>query len=683
MTTTTENMTELTIPGAYSRVYETIAQLDNNQGLNPEDYPRPRQNYTARRRMWCSPLDEREHELLTLDNHPFRTQHGAGERNFRVPATETVIELAREQGKIVTVALVRDGNSPSYAEDYETSPEVKMTYPIKFYCDDFSGDIKMEHGEPYCDCREYDERNTCRHVRSRNNRMMVNRYLTRDTHSYHEMVDPVARARQEVENGIYQVNLSQADDRERNGVMYRVPSQARIQVMRRMIEDGNSVSLIAPDGMSRHYFGHLISGSLTLEASAKHRIVRLVDTLTCTCDEQRCSVYDNTVSFYKNLVLTRRYVVEQETNYASRFNSLMESDWQTQEEEVNSFLSQYSLGSEQSYVNNLNQFVADYREASERSFPLVYGYENVTNGVCAPGRKAFGVEIEFDRGNTHQIARELYEAGYAERPVMEGWHWNARTSRPYSTWSLEWDATVTGGEIVSPILHDTRETWEAIEKICKIITDNGGEASVRTGQHVHMGTVNRSMRSPRRRARNAREVSRANILSLYLAMEDSIHRVQTDPYRQVHRGFRWCSPMDTHSIRPLMNRLNEEPITGNDHGSSLNFGHPERIEFRGSDGTLDPAHIQAQVMVAAALVDAAERGGAVDAALDHQEVKRQTIGVNSRRRSIIADVLADSAQDDDELVASEASFVHFISALFDYDHGRRMMVGIAANTPWQ
>src|SRR5205814_10423748 len=86
-------------------------------------------------------------------------------------------------------------------------------------------------------------------------------------------------------------------------------------------------------------------------------------------------------------------------------------------------------------------------------------------------------------GNPTEIARALYNAGLASSPRQEGYH--SRHRQP-GMWSVETDATVTG-EVVSPVLRDTPETWAQLERVCQILQSHGARVTSSTGGHVHVG----------------------------------------------------------------------------------------------------------------------------------------------------------------------------------------------------
>ena len=51
---------------------------------------------------------------------------------------------------------------------------------------------------------------------------------------------------------------------------------------------------------------------------------------------------------------------------------------------------------------------------------------------------------------------------------------------------VERDTTITG-EVVSPVLQDTPETWAQLDRACAILRENGARVTARTGGHVHVG----------------------------------------------------------------------------------------------------------------------------------------------------------------------------------------------------
>src|SRR5258708_31825923 len=96
--------------------------------------------------------------------------------------------------------------------------------------------------------------------------------------------------------------------------------------------------------------------------------------------------------------------------------------------------------------------------------------------------QTFGVEIEFDGADANAVARAFHAAGLASTPNLQGYH----SRREPGKWVVEHDTTVNG-EVVSPILRDTPETWAQLERACAILRDSGATVTTRTGGHVHVG----------------------------------------------------------------------------------------------------------------------------------------------------------------------------------------------------
>ncbi len=108
--------------------------------------------------------------------------------------------------------------------------------------------------------------------------------------------------------------------------------------------------------------------------------------------------------------------------------------------------------------------------------------------VIGDPNQTFGVEIEFDGADPGAVARALHAAGLSTSPTQRGYH----SARQPGEWVCERDSTVTG-EIVSPVLRDTPETWSQLEQVCSILQSNGARATARTGGHVHVGADSAGM----------------------------------------------------------------------------------------------------------------------------------------------------------------------------------------------
>jgi hypothetical protein len=216
--------------------------------------------------------------------------------------------------------------------------------------------------------------------------------------------------------------------------------------------------------------------------------------------------------------------------------------------------------------------------------------------VIGDPNQTFGIEIEFDGANPNAVARALHDAGLASSARQEPYH---SSSRVPGKWTVEHDATVAG-EVVSPILQDTPETWAQLERVCQILQAQGARASGRTGGHVHVGVDSAGMDHD---VNKFRRVAR-----MCAWAEDLLYRLAaaTGQRGRSHRGstngYRWCGPMgsgqfeETQGLSDLANRV------GSSHSVGLNFGNilerNRTIEYRYFDSSLDPARLQANIKLA-------------------------------------------------------------------------------------
>lgn len=97
--------------------------------------------------------------------------------------------------------------------------------------------------------------------------------------------------------------------------------------------------------------------------------------------------------------------------------------------------------------------------------------------------RRFGVEIEFDRGTggydqRENIVRDCVAAGI--RAEIENYNHNTRAH-----WKMTTDATVSGGEFVSPILAGDTASLDEMRDVIRIVRSHGGVATATVGMHVH------------------------------------------------------------------------------------------------------------------------------------------------------------------------------------------------------
>jgi hypothetical protein len=215
--------------------------------------------------------------------------------------------------------------------------------------------------------------------------------------------------------------------------------------------------------------------------------------------------------------------------------------------------------------------------------------------VIGDPQQTFGIEVEFDGADPNAVARALFEAGLAASPLQQGYH----SRREPGKWAVERDATVTG-EIVSPVLRDTPETWEQLERVCQILRDHGAHTTARTGGHVHVGVDSAGLDHDVNRFRRVAQVC--------AWAEDLIYRLAGSTgrggrrHRGVGNGYRWCGPMGSGRFEEATSLAELASRVGASHSVGLNFGNileqRRTIEYRYFDSSLDPVRLQNNIRLA-------------------------------------------------------------------------------------
>lgn len=239
--------------------------------------------------------------------------------------------------------------------------------------------------------------------------------------------------------------------------------------------------------------------------------------------------------------------------------------------------------------------------------PLPYEYDNVLNGNDV----TFGVELEFVDGDSNAIARELHALGICASSSMSGYH----SAGAPGKWKLERDGSVSrgdyGGELVSPVLTDTPETWRTIEKICEVAKRHGAQINTKCGGHVHVG-INNLDHARQRWKRFFKSVA---------GTEEAVYRFSGGTEGIVRSGHHhYAIPFadqaarasrsrhqfdDIHGLRTMLAPYDRTRYQGVNLQNLVNGTRPT-VEFRYFNGALEPGQIQANVKLAAGFMQAAE-----------------------------------------------------------------------------
>ncbi len=232
-------------------------------------------------------------------------------------------------------------------------------------------------------------------------------------------------------------------------------------------------------------------------------------------------------------------------------------------------------------------------------------WDLVTDGSALGGTgNTFGTEFEmvFRTGSDASSAiRELYRDGLSQSAEQVGYHATQRSG----FWVPSRDGSLSGGygvEFVSPVLQDRPEDWEQVAHVLEVAKRHGAAVNNTCGAHTNIGTGPMDSRTF-----NWQRLARAGIgheLTLY-----RIGGANSDQYRSVrqpgiHRGTGYASPFGSEiQIGENTDAVTaRRRISNNSRYTLFNCTHDGRIEMRYPNATLDTRQVQAQVIVANAMV---------------------------------------------------------------------------------
>ena len=231
-----------------------------------------------------------------------------------------------------------------------------------------------------------------------------------------------------------------------------------------------------------------------------------------------------------------------------------------------------------------------------------------------PGRRAetdrwtFGLELEFAVADAGWVATELHALGLCASPEPASYH----APRSGGLWVVEQDRSVStvfespdggapivvGGEVVSPPLRDTPETWAQVASVLEVLRKCGAEVNRSCGLHVHFGADALRPAGGTARPRDLLlSLSRLAVLA-NVCFEDLFFRMASAEGGQ-HRGqnvyYRHCRPLERpllaayENVTDLAGALGLEGAARRAALNLTNVGDPQKdtVEFRHCNGTLD------------------------------------------------------------------------------------------------
>jgi hypothetical protein len=265
---------------------------------------------------------------------------------------------------------------------------------------------------------------------------------------------------------------------------------------------------------------------------------------------------------------------------------------------------------------------------------------NMRNAPAAPHRpgsrpdgslvtRRFGIELEFNSGTYSgydmrgDIVRTVTGMGISA--TVEAWNHN---TRPH--WKMTTDATVTGGEFVSPIMAGDTASLDEVRDIIRVIRDHGGVSTQTVGMHVHHDVTDFTTPAMRVRLVDALEASE-HALSRFVLPARINGGISCGA--STMRGGEWATV-----------RANVQGITpGTDPGLSQYHGPVDRyrffnvcapmrkygtVEFRGLGATLHAGKMRVWVRMGQAIVEAARLGVTIPTACSPQVLVDTLVAAN-------------------------------------------------------
>ncbi|MDT8718277.1 amidoligase family protein [Clostridium sp. 19966] len=294
------------------------------------------------------------------------------------------------------------------------------------------------------------------------------------------------------------------------------------------------------------------------------------------------------------------------------------------------------------YSDNDELFRSELERLTYEDLP--YEHENVLNG----SQNTFGIELEFVGGDADAIARELYDMGICAYNYRVGYH----SQGVQGKWKLESDGSVSsglgGGELVSPVLKDTPETWQTIEKVCEVAKRHGAQINGDCGGHVHMSME--PLDTARQRWRR--------MFNTIGSFEECIYRLAGGDLGEMRETY-YARPFSDRAASTSTSRFTMETaddvnrLARNASDGLRYYGvnltniydsrRPNTVEFRYFNGSLNPAQIQANIKIANGIMIASEKARTKD--LDSE----QTSDSMKKRGTILKEASGSNQRSDSQM----------------------------------
>lgn len=219
------------------------------------------------------------------------------------------------------------------------------------------------------------------------------------------------------------------------------------------------------------------------------------------------------------------------------------------------------------------------------------------NGFAAsarPGGTTFGIEIEYNNLSASIVGNELHDAGILRSSYQE---YYGRGRGDLARWRFERDSSVgQGGELITPVLRDDERAWTEIQRVCQVLNENGASTDW-AGSHTNIGVGEDYTAADAWRLAHLIRAHEDDIFRMGRTRRSRRHNAYNYPLREVPVQ-QWSSTQARAQGRECMVNFSWA-FSGADNA---------RIEFRFPDASLNPAVIQAQARLGAAMLGYSRAG---------------------------------------------------------------------------
>jgi hypothetical protein len=346
---------------------------------------------------------------------------------------------------------------------------------------------------------------------------------------------------------------------------------------------------------------------------------------------------------------------------------------------------------------------------------LLHSRKSATNGIALPGRRAYGLEIEFILKHLvsredilpaiNTLAKELLHRGLGRQETVGNYH-----EALYRGYTTELDGGILElddnplCEWVSPISFDRIVNWDVLSKVLAVIRQHDGEDSPLAGSHVHVSVGDFEGQAQ----------LFVNVLTLAAEYEDILYRLgssqshdeplvwrrvgdhermlgpwlQQDPDARIRSlDYRRPNPpeqseqttlqaiREKQGLRDPASDSERQEMEGREvavNMESVNGKPGDHLEFRIPDGSLKADFLQAQVVLYLHLVEKAKKMPAQSG-----DRRAEPLGTHF-------DIQGEPTPDElDAFKRDTESFRHMLDDLFERDSDKARMTALFALTRWQ